>query len=428
MIQLRRAILSAGLLLIGPSALSAQGEEAPPAAIPGESLKVSLITIGQGDLVWERFGHNAILIEDLDTGWAESYHWGVFSFAQVDFIPRLIRGTMLYSMGVFDPRAALREYQDAGRPLWIQELALTPPQRQELLRLVEENYLPENRDYRYDYYRDNCSTRVRDMLDRVTGGRIHAQFSADTTATTYRWHTRRILREMPLYYLGIQFVLGPNADHPITVWEEMFLPSILMARIGEVEVPDGNGAFRSLVANERVLVRTAGSDPPSAPPFALPIFLGLGVLLGAAFLWLVGSGAGLGAWRRIGVAILGGGWGLVAALSGSLLLGAWLFTDHFFWYANFNLFQVNPLFFPIPVVFFLFLFQGRIPRWGRNLTLLLVMVSVVGLLLQLLPGLGEKNGEILALTLPVNLALGLGTSRLYRGAPGLVSPAERAGG
>ncbi len=410
----RRILLPAILLLLGPSALAGQGEEAGPAPIPGASLRVSLITIGQGELVWERFGHNAILIEDEAEGWAETYHWGVFSFQQEDFIPRLIRGTMLYGMGLADVRAALWEYQQDGRPVWIQELALTPPQRLELLRLVRENYLPENRDYRYDYYRDNCSTRVRDVLDRVTGGRIRALFAADTTASTYRWHTRRILREMPLYYFGIQFVLGPNADHPITVWEEMFLPPTLMARIGEVQLPDGGGGFRSLVAEERVLLESTRPEPPSAPPLALPIFLCVGVLWGAALLWLVGGGGGLGAWRRLGVALLAGGWGMVAALSGTLLLGAWFFTDHFFWYANYNLFQVNPLFIPLPLVFALYLFRGRIPKWGRNLAILLLLLSMAGLVLQLVPGLGEKNGEILALTLPLNLALGVGTARLYR--------------
>lgn len=407
--------LCALLLALGPLSLRAQ--VADPGAFPtsGETLTVSLLTIGQGDLVWERFGHNAILIQDSETGWERAYHWGVFSFQQVDFIPRLIKGTMLYGMGVSDLDTSLREYGYFGRPVWIQELALTPEERWELLNQVEENYLPENRDYRYDYYRDNCSTRVRDALDRVLDGRIRALFAADTTASSFRWHTRRILRDMPPYYLGIQLVLGPNADRPITTWEEMFLPPTLMERIGEVQVPGPDGGGRSLVVREGMLLDPGRPPPPTRPPFAFPLFLAVGVLWGAGLLASVGGGKALTAWRRAAVAVLGGGWSLLAGLGGSLLLGSWLFTDHYFWYANFNLFQMNPLFLPLPVAFMTVLVRGRMPRWGRNLSFILTVGALLGLALELLPGLGQRNGEILALTVPLNLSLWLGAVRLYGG-------------
>jgi len=412
LIRIRWTLLPILLLLLGPSGLKAQEGGQGSAPGPGESLRVSLITIGQGDVVWERFGHNAILIQDEDSGWEASFNWGVFSFGQVDFIPRLIRGTMLYSMGVYDAEASLEEYRRAGRPVWIQELALTPSQKWELLALVEENALPENRDYRYDYYRDNCSTRVRDMLDRVLGGQLESYFSADTTAATYRWHTRRLLKDLPEYYLGIQFVLGPTADRPITRWEEMFLPLSLMDGVREVRVPDGDGGSRSLVAEERVLFNPGRPEPPSSPPLAFPLFLAAGILWGGGLLWLVGPGVDIGFGRRLGVALLGGSWGLLAGVGGSLLLGAWAFTDHIFWFSNFNLFQVNPLFFLPSGAFLLFLFTNRFPGWGWRVATVLGVASVIGVALELLPGLGQKNAEILALTLPINLALWAGAARI----------------
>jgi hypothetical protein len=428
LIRARKNLLSALLLVLGPLAAGAQEGDPGSRPSPGESLRVSLITIGQGDVVWERFGHNAILIQDEATGWEASYHWGVFSFQQVDFVPRLIKGTMLYGMEEANHRASLLEYQRTGRSVWVQELALTPSQRWELQAALKENALPENREYRYDYYRDNCSTRLRDALDLAVGGRIETLFGADTTASTFRWHTRRVLRDLPWYYLGIQFVLGPTADRPITEWEEMFLPLSLMKGIREVEVPDGDGGVRSLVTAERVLLDSGRPEPPTSPPFAVLIFLAVGILLGGGLLWLVGTGSDLGVGRRLGVALLGGGWGLMAALSGSLLLGAWLFTDHVFWYANLNLLQVNPLFFPLPVAFLLFLFRDSFPRWGRDLAMILGVASVAGVALELLPGLGQKNGEILALTLPINLALWVGAVRLYRKGRGEPSAAEDGAG
>jgi hypothetical protein len=356
--------------------------------------------------VWERFGHNFLLFQDVGGGWDVAYHWGVFSFNQVDFVPRLIKGTMLYGMGRTDLENLLAEYQVVDRPVWSQELALTPSQRWELLNLVEENFLPENRDYRYDYYRDNCSTRVRDMLNRVLDGALEDQFSADTTDYSFRWHTRRVLQEMPGYYLGIQFVLGPSADRPITVWDEMFLPVTLMDRIGELQVPDNEGGTRSLIRSDGALLGSSRAEEPSGPPMALPIFLAGGLLLGGAMILLTGSGAmhkNLG--RRAGVSILAGGWSLVAGVGGSILLGAWLFTDHFFWYRNFNLFQVNPLSFLLLIAVVVFFFSGRLPGWGRKVAAALAILTIVGLLLELLPGIGQKNAEILALTVPVNLAL-----------------------
>jgi len=405
------------LLSLGPAALGSQEVGSDPSQM-GESLTVSLITIGQGPLVWERFGHNAILVRDEDTGWERAYHWGVFSFQQVDFIPRLIRGTMLYGMGVSDLDSILSEYRLAGRPVWIQELALTPSQKWGLLASAEENYRPENREYRYDYYQDNCSTRIRDALDEALGGQLEAQFSADTTAFTFRWHTRRILRELPAYYLGIQFVLGPRADHPITVWEEMFLPPTLMEGIREVQVPDGAGGFQPLVLSERVLLDPGSAAPPSGPPLVFPAFLLFGVLFAGALLWLVGSGTGLGIGRRLGVATLAGGWSLVAALGGSLLLGSWLFTDHVFWYANFNLFQVNPFFLPMPAVFLLFLARNRFPRWGMGLAVGLAVASLFGVVLEILPGIGQKNLEFLAFSVHANLALWVSAARIHRGGRG----------
>jgi hypothetical protein len=208
----------------------------------------------------------------------------------------------------------------------------------------------------------------------------------------------------------------------------MFLPLTLRDRIGDVQVPDEAGGSTSLVTEERLLLASDRQEPPVSPPLALPVFLVVGFLWGGGFLWLVGGGSGLGAWRRLGVLMLGGGWSLLAALSGSLLLGAWAFTDHVFWYANYNLFQVNPVFFPLPAAFLLLVFRNRFPGWGRTLAVSLGILALVGMAMELVPGLGQKNAEILALTLPVNLALWIGAVRLRRGGTGARVAEEREAG
>lgn len=385
---------------------------------PGDPLRVFLMTMGQGDAVWEEFSHNAIVIQNDEEGWARGYNWGVFDFGQVDFIPRLIRGTMLYRMDTFSLQASLEAYEWADREVWLQELNLTPDQRADLLDFVEWNALPENREYRYDYYRDNCSTRVRDVLDTALGGAIRRVAEADTTAYTYRWHTRRLLRSRPAEYVGIQLVLGGAADQPLTGWDELFLPMKLREWVRAVEVSDGDGGGAPLVLSERRLRPTSRSPIPTDAPFALPWFLLVGLLWGGGFLLLARGWEGSGWPRRLGLALFGGGWALAATVFGVLLLGAWAFTDHVFWYRNWNLLQVNPLFLPVPLAFLLFLSRGRFPRWGRDLAVGLAVLAALGLLVRLFPGIGQMNGEILAFTLPTNLSLALGANWITRGGRG----------
>ncbi len=402
------------------------GQDAAPATPPvqGASLRVFLLTIGRGGAVWERFGHNAIWIQDEASGQGAAYNWGIFDFDQLGFIPRLVRGTMLYSMRPYDPYHTLEDAQRADRRVWLQELALTPAQKWELLTFVQWNALPENRDYRYDYYRDNCSTRVRDALDRVLGGSIRAASEATSTSRSYRWHTRRLLRDVPLAYLGIQVVLGPRADRPLSAWEEMFLPTRLMEELRPIQVPDASGGLTPLVIQERMLRDSAGPPEPAGPPFALPWFLGVGMLWGGGLLESARRGrSGRLGWRLAAFAA-GAGWALLASLAGLLLLGAWLFTDHTFWYPNLNLLQANPLALPLTVAFLSSLRRGGMPRWGTNLAAALAVGSALGALLALVPGVGQANGELLAFTLPVNLGLWAAARSAARGTTSAPPPGD----
>src|SRR4029453_11507821 len=109
----------------------------------------------------------------------------------------------------------------------VKRLNLPPPARLQLREFLRWNEQPENRFYHYDYYRDNCSTRVRDALDRALGGRIHEYATTRPTDKTYRFHTRRLTANDPLVYTGLLIGLGQPVDRPISAWEEMFLPLAL---------------------------------------------------------------------------------------------------------------------------------------------------------------------------------------------------------
>ena len=170
-------------ILTGSPAIGVHAQE--PAAentaeSEGEDLRVWLVTAGPGDEAWERYGHNAIRVLDTRTGRDVSYNWGIFDFDQVGFIPRFLQGRMLYRMAAFPTAAMVDVYAQANREVVLQELDLTPAQKLDLRDLADTNARPENREYMYQYFSDNCSTRVRDALDQELAGEADL-FSDDST-------------------------------------------------------------------------------------------------------------------------------------------------------------------------------------------------------------------------------------------------------
>lgn len=421
-ILLRRALPALALAALAPAALPAQGPPPPAEAAAASEPTVYLLTMGQGDLVWERFGHNAIWIHDPAAGTDRVFNYGMFDFRSPGYWQRFLKGTWLYQIGVEDLENTLWQYRYLNRSVWAQELNLGPAEKRELQAFLEWNALPENREYLYDYYRDNCSTRVRDVLDRAVGGRLRAATEGKPTGTTYRWHSERLIEGDRLAYFGLLGGLGPAADRPIDAWEEMFLPFKVLEQVRGIQVPDGNGGTVPLVRSEQTLFEAVGRAPERAePPFRLPAYLLAGVALGGVL-------AGLGAWARrsvaarIGFAALGGLWSLVGGIGGLLLLGLWTLTDHRIAYRNENLFQFDPLALGLVLLVPALAFGARwAARPARLLALAVAGLSVLGFVVQVLPGLDQVNGTMIAFTLPAHLGLAWAVDRLAR------SSAERAG-
>jgi hypothetical protein len=400
-------VLLALLVLLLGLAPAARAQEAPEE--PGTELQVFLLTMGQGDAVWERFGHSAIWIRDAGRGTDRVYNYGLFDFHAPGYWKRFLKGNWIYQIGVSDISQTMLEYQYLNRTMVAQALNLTPAERLELRDFLEWQALPENREYRYDYYRDNCSTRIRDVLDRVVGGRLAAATQGVSTETTFRWHTERLIADDKLSYIGLLIGLGPAADRPIDAWQEMFLPEYVHDQIARLSVPAADGQHVPLVASEHVLVEAAGREPErTTPPFWLPYFLAAGIAVGAVL-------AGLAAWGqrartgRILFALLGALWSLLAGLSGVLLLALWTLTDHTIAHRNENLFQLEPLSLALVVLVPALAFGARwAPQAARRLTLAVLALSVLGLVLKVFPWFYQVNGSLIAFTLPVHLGLAAG--------------------
>lgn len=415
--------LAAALALAtgAPAAQPAPSDSAS-APEPGSELRVWLLTMGPGAAVWERFGHNAIRVVNRTTDRDVSYNWGIFDFNQVDFIPRFLKGQMLYMMAPFQSGRMIEAYQSMGREVVAQELALTPAQRASLEAYAEWNALPENRDYRYDYFRDNCSTRVRDLLDRALDGALSQRFRDEPSGTSYRWQIRRLTGNDPLLYTGMDVLLGSPGDRPISVWEEMFIPMTLRDALRQVRVPDGAGGERPLVISEKVLVPAALPPGPDTPPSWLGWYLLLGLVLGGAL-------AGLGALAARGSVLaglafgaLGAAWSLLAGFVGAVLVLV-LATDHVFMFRNESLFLAGPVSLALVVLAPLAVRRARsgtsragpgsrLPRVAERVALLVVVLAFAGLVVSLLPVTEQDNAIFLALAVPAHLGLWWGLRAL----------------
>ncbi len=402
-------LLVCGVLGVTP----ARAQYAVPGSTPGDSLTISLMTIGAGDEVWARFGHNALVVRDGRTGAETAYNWGTFDFNQPNFVGRFLTGDTKYWMLGMDARQMADIYaRRENRSVYVQELALTPAQRAALRDFVEWNAREENRYYRYDYYRDNCSTRVRDALDRALGGQLRAQLAGVPTGTTYRSHTRRLTDGDPAVYTGIQLALGRPADAPLDAWAESFLPVRLMAHLRGVRVRAADGRLVPLVAAERTAYAAPRPpEPTGAPSHAVAYGLaGLALaLLFALGAWLAAAAGGVG---RLVLGLLAGGWTFVLGFFGTALLLAGTVTKHApYMGRNWNLLGANMLALVVLVLAAVALgtprADARRRRGGRAVVVawLLAAQTVVGAVFVLLPGVGQHSGELFALLVPANVAL-----------------------
>lgn len=395
---------------VEPAGSGADGSDANAVeeAEPGSELRVWLVTAGPGDQVWERYGHNAIRVLDTQTGRDASYNWGIFDFDQVDFIPRFLQGRMLYRMAAFNTDAMLGMYRAANREVLLQELALPPAQKLELLTLAEINARPENAEYVYQYFTDNCSTRVRDLLNTVLDGALEDAMAGRDSGTSFRDNTRRLTQVDPLIYTGMDLLLGSPTDAPISVWEQAFLPLTLQREVRDLSVADGAGGRRPLVANEEVAVEATREPAPTEAPSWLWFFLLLGAALGLFF----GQGlAGrLPTWPGRLAAATATLWLTLSGLLGTILV-LLLFTDHTFAFWNENLFLFHPVLLLLaPLV----LLAGRSEVWltrARALAGASAGLAIVGLLWQLAPFSVHENAIFLAVALPPLLGVAWGLSK-----------------
>jgi len=368
----------------------------------GEDLVISLVTFSPGDDVASWWGHGSLVVRDQRLGVERLYNYGMFSFDE-KMLGRYAMGRLEFWVAEASVQRTYQAYASYNRDVRIQELNLTPEQRVEIGRLLADNVLPQNREYLYHHYNDNCVTRLRDMIDRAADGQLREAAKAPGRMTL-REHTRRYTAVSPPMSVLLDFLMNDEIDRPITRWEEAFLPDELERQVAALQVTGADGQKAPLVAKSWVFHKSDRTPPPEEPPSYAPWMLLMGLAIG-------GSAVGLSYWGRRGArlprVLLGVEHvvvGLVLGLPGTALFFMWLFTDHTVTYRNENLFLANPL-------MLLLVPLGIMLAWGsvkararlRTIWRVLEVLGALGLLLKIIPVFNQDNWRLIALILPITL-------------------------
>ncbi|MDR1108169.1 MAG: DUF4105 domain-containing protein, partial [Spirochaetaceae bacterium] len=310
----------------------------------GDYLTLKIAVMGPGDELYFWWGHIALIVEDRVSGQSRFYDYGLFSFKNSHFFRNFAFGRLLYSCGVSPTELNIHNYIRTNRDITIYTLDLPSAQKEAVWAFAEENVLPENRDYYYHHFDDNCSTRIRDIIDLATEGQFKERFGEAPGRFTLRQHVRRHTWFSPFFDWFLNFLMGQSIDTPITVWDEMFLPAEIGNRIQGFRYSDADGVERELVASTEILNRAVNRPAVLDAPrrqWIRELVLGLFIAVVLVFLfWLQKKKERTG---RLLLGLTESFLGLFFGIAGSLLFFMSFFTNHNYTYHNSNFLYVNPL-------------------------------------------------------------------------------------
>ena len=398
------------LLLLPRSFLFSQSNTAIPAA-SGEAITLKIAVMGPGDELYFWFGHIGLVVEDNTTGKARFFDWGVFSFENENFFVNFAFGRLLYSCIASPAEANYRQFQRRNRSITLYTLNLPPEKKEEVLRFAENNMLPENRDYYYHHFKDNCSTRIRDIIDMAVDGRFKEEFGNAPGRFTFRQHVRRHTWFSPFYDWLLNFLMGQDIDRPITEWDEMFLPSEIAMRIKDFHYTGPDGRDRALVSSVEVIHRSQGRPAVlDVPRLQWPRELMVSALFSAVLFALYLLREKFKAFRIV-MGLIQSLLGLFFGIAGSALFFMTFFTNHDYTYHNSNIFFVNPLFFAAIPLGLIFAFTKNekkrfvVTRVSRIFWSYIFLGGLLTMVIKLFPAFFQQNQVDLALILPIALTM-----------------------
>ncbi|WP_411031489.1 DUF4105 domain-containing protein [Spongiimicrobium sp. 3-5] len=325
--------------------LSGFSQQAP---LLSSKAQISVITCGPGKDLYSTFGHSAFRVQDSAQGIDVVYNYGTFDFNTPNFYLKFARGKLLYKLSRQRMDRFLFTYEMENR--WVKEqlLDLNALQKNQLLSFLENNYLPENRAYKYDFFYDNCSTKMQDVLDEVFKGQLTLNTDHLKERYTFRELIHQHLITNSWSSFGIDLALGSVIDKEATAKEHMFLPNYVLRQLNYTSLDQ-----KPLVQRERTIL---DKKPLKNDPYFLtgPLFwLLLLMLFVIVITYIDFKNETRSRWLDFFLFFSTG-------LIGLLIFFLWFLTDHTATAGNFNILWA----FPLNLIMVFYLFRDKpLPPW-----------------------------------------------------------------
>ena len=334
---------------------------------PNPRMVISVLTCSPGDELYSIYGHNALRVVDYETGTDLVYNYGTFDFNTQGFALKFMRGQLPYLLSVARYDDFMYEYEYFNRSVSEQILNIDSTATEKIATFLKINMLPENRAYKYDFFKDNCATRIRDVLDHNIAGLQWDK--AKASGKTYRQIIKEYQWHSAWTDFGIDLIIGAPADTKTTLAEEVFIPDYLAKAMTSASITGTSP--QNLELNQRTLLTF--DDNKKHTFFLLTPEFFFSVLLFFEMLVLTYYYEGK---RMKYMDLYDKIWAVILTLAGLLMLFMWFGTDHIPTKYNWNILWANLL---IPFWYF----YGKYQKWsGALATIILVclLLSVINAL------------------------------------------------
>lgn len=331
-----------------------------------KNAELSLITCSPGNELYSIFGHSAIRVSDSTTNTDLIFNYGVFDFSTPNFYWKFIRGKLQYQLAIQDMDRFLQEYRMEGRFVKEEKFLLSQREKSRMISFLERNYLPENRFYLYDFFYNNCSTKIWDVLK----SQVDSELEFDTSVyspKSFRDMMDPYLETAPWARLGIDILLGVPADKIATFQQQMYLPDYLSRNMGHTLRPDTMNGHRKVLGPQHVILERNPERSSFNTPVIKPLHAGWLLFLAVVVLSFF-SGAKARKWfDGIFLTLLG--------LLGVVLIFMWMATDHQQMEWNLNILWANPL--SLLFTWFVLRKKMRSALWIYGLLMVISVLTLV---------------------------------------------------
>jgi hypothetical protein len=374
-------------------------------------LLFKIAVYGPSDEIFIWWGHAALIVENIRWNFSRVFDWGIFTYPSDSFLKDFLREEVRYeSTAGF---LYMGEYIEEDRDITVYTLNLDRNAKKIILDYAENDVLPDNCFYDYHEFRDNCSTRIRDIIDMGTEGQFKAVLDAKPGRFSIRQHIRRYTWNRPFSDWFLGFLVGQNYDEKITPWDEMFLPVEVARNIVDFTYTDNSGVERQLVSSVEIINSSKKRQPILNEPLTTwPLAFAAGLIV-AALLYSVKV---LGRkFPRSGRILLGASQSLLGLFlggSGCVLVFGFLMNNDYI-QQNANILFVNPLLLILAPLGILYATVNQksevcrlfIERWLHILWTYVFIAGGITVLMRMLPFFYQQNQSVQGLILPIAFVL-----------------------